>query len=141
MSMEVTRRGSAMAEINVTPMADVMIVLLIIFMVMTPLISSGQVRRLPPAAHSRDRQEKPSTLVVSMTRESAIYLGQLRLGTLDELRPVLQPVLAAAAEADRVVYVKADEGLPYSEVRRVLDACRAAGAEEVALIARRRIGG
>lgn len=130
-----------MAGINVTPMADIIIVLLIIFMVMTPLIENGQVRNLPPAGHSRERKQTADTVVVSMTGDGATYLGQRRLDTPGQLLPAVQALLAGAAEADRVVYIKADEGLAYSEVRRVMDVCREAGAQEVALIARRRIGG
>ena len=141
MAMETRVRGGVMAGINVTPMADIMIVLLIIFMVMTPLIGQGPVRHLPTAAHSRDQKERADTVVVSMTRDGATYLGQRRLDTPGQLLPAVQALLANAAEADRVVYIKADEGLAYSEVRRVMDLCREAGAEEVALIARRRIGG
>jgi biopolymer transport protein TolR len=141
MSLETRARGGIMAGINVTPMADIMIVLLIIFMVMTPLIDHGQVRHLPPAAHARERKETPDTVVVSMTRDGATYLGQRRLETRGQLLWTVRALLAGAADSDRVVYIKADAGLAYSEVRRVMDACREAGAEEVALIARPTIGG
>jgi biopolymer transport protein ExbD len=140
MAMETGVRGGVMAGINVTPMADIMIVLLIIFMVMTPLIDQGRVRHLPPAAHSRDQKEKAETVVVSMSGDGATYLGQRRLET-GQLLPEVQALLAGAAEADRVVYIKADEGLAYSEVQRVMDLCRAAGADEVALISQHKIGG
>lgn len=138
MAMETGVRGGVMARINVTPMADIMIVLLIIFMVMTPLIEQGQVRHLPPAAHSREQKERAETVIVSIAGDGVTYLGQRRLDT-DQLLPEVQGLLAGAA--DRVVYIKADEGLAYSKVQRVLDLCRAAGADEVALISRHKIGG
>jgi biopolymer transport protein ExbD/biopolymer transport protein TolR len=138
MTMDTRLRGGAIAGINVTPMADIMIVLLIIFMVMTPSINQGQVKHLPPAAHSRDRKERADTVVVSVTADGGTYLGQRRLDT-GQLLPEVQALLATATE--RVVYIKADEGLAYSKVQSVMDLCRAAGAEEVALISRRKIGG
>jgi biopolymer transport protein ExbD len=139
MAMEMGRRGGALAGINVTPMADIMIVLLIIFMVMTPLIDAERVKHLPPAAHSQERKEAADTVVLSMTAEGATYLGPRRLEA-GQLQDELQALLASGA-GDRVVYIKADEGLAYSRVQRVMDTCRAAGADEIALISRRKIGG
>jgi biopolymer transport protein TolR len=138
MAMDAGFRGGAISGINVTPMADIMIVLLIIFMVMTPLIDHGQVRHLPPAAHSREQKERAETVVVSITAEGVTYLGQRRLET-GQLSDEVQLLLASVP--DRVVYIKADEGLAYSRVQSVMELCRAAGADEVALISRRKIGG
>ncbi len=124
------------ADINVTPMADVIIVLLVIFMVTVPLIDEGPVRRLPEAAHVRTEERGP--LVVSIAAESSLFVGGARVASPRELSERLRAGLETSAE--RIVHVKADPDLPYAKVARVLATCRAAGAEEVALIARPRPG-
>jgi len=134
-------RGRLVADINVTPMADIMIVLLIIFMVMTPLIDGGPVAQLPPAVNARVQKDDPDAIVISLAADATTYLGGRRLDTPGELLPDLQARFIEKPESARVVYIKADERLVYSEVRRVMDLCREAGAEQVALIAQRRIGG
>jgi biopolymer transport protein TolR len=138
MAMNVgARRGGAIAEINVTPMADVMIVLLIIFMVMTPLITASV--PLPKAANAQPRQKEAGIEIV-MTRSGEIRTGGRVIESVSALRADVQEQLAASAEGQGFVMVKADRDLAYSEVERVLDACRQAGAEEVGLAAERKIG-
>jgi biopolymer transport protein ExbD len=139
MAMTTAARGGAIAAINVTPMADVMIVLLIIFMVATPLIGEGRVRKLPAAETVAEKKQERTE--VWLTADHSTYLGGNRLASIADLLPRLRERLDARPEAERVVHVKADADLPYAEVRRVLDLCREAGAEQVALIARRRVRG
>jgi biopolymer transport protein ExbD/biopolymer transport protein TolR len=139
MAMSAGRDGGAIASINVTPMADIMIVLLIIFMVTIPIISRGSVQ-LPIADHAANRQEDAKTIVVTLERDTTTRLGDDKLLTPSDLLPRLQQRFADRPEAGRVVYLKADEGLSYAEVRRVMDLCRTAGAEQVALMARSRSG-
>jgi biopolymer transport protein ExbD len=123
------------ADINVTPMADVMIVLLIIFMVMTPILGEGPVRNLPEAAHTRAHEEGP--LVVAIAADASVFVGDARVANTLELSNTL---LRELGGGHRQVQVKADAGLPYDEVARVLDACRAVGADEIAFVARPRPG-
>jgi biopolymer transport protein TolR len=130
MAMAAPNRGGRIAEINVTPMADVMIVLLIIFMVTVPLIAEGPVRDLPPAQHAAAKPAGP--VVLSITSNEGVFLGTVPLGR-HELEERLRPALQGARE--RVVHVRAPAGLPYFAVAGVLDACRRAGAEEIAFIA------
>ncbi len=125
------RRGGPVSEINVTPMADIMIVLLIIFMVATPAIVSGPVEDLPPA---RTAEQKQEDVIVWIQRDTTTYLGTRRLGTVGELLPRLQEQLEGRSPEKRIVYLKADENLPYAEVMKVMDLCREAGAEQVALM-------
>jgi len=124
-------RGRPLAEINVTPMADIMIVLLIIFMVATPLIINGPVKRLPPARNSPGKTE---TIAVAIGADHTAYLDNRRLDTTGELLPLLQERMEGLTSDRRVVYLKADETLPYAEVMAVMDLCREAGAEQVALM-------
>ena len=133
------RSSGAMADINVTPMCDVMIVLLIIFMVTTPLLDAVPGLDLPD---SRTAQEKAlaegavvvirSTGLIEMDGEFFVSPGELRMR--------LQTRLETAGGEDHTVSVKADRGLRYGEVQRVLQACRDAGAARVALMTSREPG-
>ena len=134
-------KGGPMSDINVTPMADVMIVLLIIFMVITPLLQKGVDVVLPQAGNVQDRKDAPQIPVVAVRRDTTTYLGTERLDSQAALLPKLQERMRDMAEGTRLVYLKADEELPYSEVMKVMDLCREAGVEEVALIAEAKVQG
>ncbi len=127
-------KGALVAEINVTPMADVMIVLLIIFMVTVPLIGQDGVK-LPAAANAEEKKGKE--LVVVLRADLTLFLGGERLDTMGELLPKVQQRLAERPEGPRVVSLKADLAVPSGEVMKVVELCREAGAEEVALVAER----
>src|SRR5512143_1173956 len=127
-----SRRG-AIAEINVTPMADIMIVLLIIFMVVTPIVGRGPVKDLPPASHPRQAGER--RVEVSLPRDGHVYVDAKPLGSTSELLPRLQELLAPLPGSARIVSLKADASMPYDAVRSVLFVCREAGAEEILLMA------
>ena len=141
MSMAVGKRGGAMADINVTPMADIMIVLLIIFMVITPMLQKGVDVKLPVAGNTKDRKDEPKTIMVAVKKDTTTYLSGVKLASQTELLPQIKERLQDLPEGQRIVYLKADEGLPYSEVMKVMDLCREAGVEEVALIAERAVQG
>ena len=80
MSMNVGgKKGGAIAEINVTPMADIMIVLLIIFMVITPMLQKGVDVVLPKAANSKEKKDTQTTVVVAIRKDLTLYLGPKRL--------------------------------------------------------------
>ena len=141
MAIGTTGRGhGAMATINVTPMADIMIVLLIIFMVMTPLLDEGGVR-LPAASNAADKKPGADAVVVSIRADRTITVGDDRLDNMGELALKINETLGARAERGRAIYLRADEGLPYSTVWQVLQLCREAGAEEIALLSQTKVGG
>ena len=135
------KKDGPMADINVTPMADVMIVLLIIFMVITPLLQKGVDVRLPNARNTEQRKDQPKIPVVAVRRDTATFLGTERLESQASLLPRLKERVKDMAEGTRMVYLKADDRLPYSEVMKVMDLCREAGVEEVALIAEPKVQG
>ena len=142
MSMAVGgKKGGPMAEINVTPMADIMIVLLIIFMVITPMLQKGVDVKLPQASNSKDRKDEPKSIVVAIRKDSTTYLGSQKLDDRNQLQPLIKERLQDLPEGARMIYLKADQELPYSEVMKVMDLCREAGVEEVALIAERKVQG
>jgi biopolymer transport protein ExbD len=133
------KKGGPMASINVTPMADIMIVLLIIFMVITPMLQKGVDVKLPQASNSKERKDEPKSIVVAIRKDSATYLGSQKLDDQNQLQPLIKERLQDLPEGSRMIYLKADQELPYSEVMKVMDLCREAGVEEVALIAERKV--
>lgn len=141
MSMAVgDKKGGVIADINVTPMADIMIVLLIIFMVITPLLQKGVDVKLPVAGNTKERKDETKTITVAIKKDSVTYLGSKQV-PLTELAPQIKEGLEDLPEGQKMVFLKADSELPYSEVMKVMDVCREAGVEEIALIAERKVQG
>jgi biopolymer transport protein TolR len=130
-----------MADINVTPMADIMIVLLIIFMVITPMLQKGVDVKLPTAANTKERKDEPKTIILAIKRDSTTFLGGIKVDNKDDLGRQVKERLEELPDTMKVVYLKADEELPYSEVMKIMDICRKAGVEEIALIAEQKVQG
>jgi len=135
------KKGGPMADINVTPMADIMIVLLIIFMVITPMLQKGVDVKLPQAVNSKERKDEPKSIVVAVRKDTTTYLGAQKLDDQNQLQALVKERLQDLPEGSRMIYLKADDQLPYAEVMKVMDLCREAGVEEVALIAERKVQG
>jgi len=142
MSMAVGKKGGAMSDINVTPMADIMIVLLIIFMVITPMLQKGVDVKLPLAGNTKERKDEPKTITVAVKKDSTTFLGGVKVDNpQNELIPQLKEKLEDMPEGGKIIYLKADQDLAYSEVMKVMDLAREAGVEEIALIAEPRTQG
>jgi biopolymer transport protein TolR len=143
MSMNVGKdqKGGAIADINVTPMADIMIVLLIIFMVITPMLQKGIDVRLPLAGNTKERKDEQKTITVAIKKDSTTFLGGTSLPNQLDLVPQVKERLDDLPEGQKIVYLKADQELEYGEVMKVMDLLREAGVEEIALIAEARTGG
>jgi len=135
------KKGGPMADINVTPMADIMIVLLIIFMVITPMLQKGVDVKLPQAGNTKERKDEPKTIVVAVRKDTTTYIGTTKLESQAQLLPQIKERLQDLPEGARMIFLKADDALPYAEVMKVMDLCREAGVEEVALIAERKVQG
>jgi biopolymer transport protein ExbD len=129
-------RDGAIVEINVTPMADVMIVLLIIFMVATSVVIRAEVR-LPEAFNVWEKEGAPLVIVVKADR--TVKIGAKELAYPAPVEAVARAWLAGAVSGRRDVLVQADEGTPYARVAEVLEACRRAGAEKIGLQTERRL--
>jgi biopolymer transport protein ExbD len=129
------RRSGSIAEINVTPMADVMIVLLITFMVATPIIGRAPVR-LPVALHSVNHPEERVEIVVSSSGQ--ISMSGMPFASPEVLRGYVESRRLVSARS-LLVLVQADRDARYADVSTVLSACRNAGVTEVALASRRRL--
>jgi biopolymer transport protein TolR len=126
------RRKPVMAEINVTPMVDVMLVLLIIFMVSAPLLTVGVPLDLPQTqAKSLDNDKEP--LTVSVNTKGEVFLQNTEI-KVDELVPKLQAITQARGGVDERIYVRGDKKVDYGTVMRVMGRLSAAGFRRVALV-------
>ena len=120
------------AQINVTPLVDVMLVLLVVFMITAPLLSVGVPVDLPKTqAKTLQGSEEPLTITIG--RDGAIHLQERAL-QFEELIPTLRAVSAARGETDRI-YVRGDRAIDYGTVMRVMGALNGAGFNRVALVA------
>jgi biopolymer transport protein ExbD len=115
------------SEINVTPLVDVCLVLLIIFMVVTPMMINGMPVHLPSSTTATNVGQGP--LQVTINADRTLYVGQ------DVIRPedLSGELRRLRAKSNRPVIVRAEKSLPYGDVVKVLDACRTAGFDEVGL--------
>ena len=126
------RRANVMAEINVTPMVDVMLVLLIIFMVSAPLLTVGVPLDLPQtAAKSLDQDKEP--LTVSVQISGKVFLNNTEIA-VDELVPKLKAITEARGGMDERIFVRGDTKVDYGTVMRVMGRLSAAGFKRVALV-------
>ena len=130
------RRGRyrPMAEINVTPFVDVMLVLLIVFMVAAPLLTAGIQVDLPKAA-ARPLPQDSKPLEISIDHEGAIFLADTAIG-LDELVPRLTAIVGSSRDVR--IYVRGDTKLDYGQVMQVIGIINRAGFTRVALVAEQR---
>ncbi len=119
------------SEINVTPLVDVMLVLLIIVMLIAPLVQQGVSLNLPIASNTSDHPETSDQTTVAITSDSRFWVNGLEVAVA-ELGETIENVLVG--KADRVILIKADVEAEYGDVMVAMDELRAAGIEDMALI-------
>ena len=138
MGMDVGKKaGGLNAEINITPLADVMLVLLIIVMLIAPLLQQGVDLLLPEAANTSDKPENDSQTVLAVTADGRFFLDNVQVSEQDMLREV---ETAISNKLERIILIKADQDAQYSDVMSVLDRLQRAGIEDIGLITERKIG-
>ena len=120
--------GSTKSEINVTPLVDVVLVLLIIFMVVTPMLHRGVAVELPETVHHRKKQDSGDILVVTVSKDGT-YIDTDKL----QGEMLTSRVKAELKSAGRTIHLRGDKSLRYGDVRRVLEEIHAAGATSIAL--------
>ena len=126
------RRRSVMAEINVTPMVDVMLVLLIIFMVSAPLLTVGVPIDLPQSqAKSLEQDKEP--LTISVNDKGVVYLQESEVA-VDDLIPKLQAIAEARGGSDARIYVRGDKSVSYGNMMKIMGRLSSAGFHRVALV-------
>lgn len=130
MAFEPGQRGSLVSQINVTPLVDVMLVLLIIFMVTAPIIQQG-VQVTLPKVKAAALPGKEEQFIVSITRGSQIYLNDTRMS---ETALALKLAAIGRERPDREVFVRADDQVPYGLVIRTMAAIKSAGIENVGMV-------
>jgi biopolymer transport protein ExbD len=124
------RGGALKSEINVTPFVDVVLVLLIIFMVVTPMLQRGIDVPLPFSLHHGEKKDTGEQIIVSVRRDGAIFLGSDAVD-LKRLESRLSALLARKPAPP--IFVKADRRMTFKTVRLVLEVCHRAGAPGVSL--------
>jgi biopolymer transport protein ExbD len=134
--MEKKKAPDPVADINVTPMVDVMLVLLIIFMVITPMLTKGVSVDLVKTKNPITMQaaDKEDAILISIPRNGSVFLspGNIKLSGADQLPERVRDLLTN--KIDKTVYVRADARAKYSVVEDVVDNLRAAGVNEIGLI-------
>jgi len=125
------RAHAVMSDINVTPMVDVMLVLLIIFMVTAPLLTAGVAIDLPKTQAKAINQQDNAPLEITVDANGNIFMGQTAV-KLDRLKGILSAI--SHDNPDRRVYVKADQRLSYGQVMGVMAAVSTSGFTKIALI-------
>ena len=138
MSMDVGgAKGGVKADINVTPLVDVMLVLLIIMMLVAPMLQQGVSVKLPTATNTVDKPEVQGQTVVAIGRDKSMYLNAKPVQEADMATKVNE-LLENAKE--KIVLIKADEEVEYGAVMAAMDQLRQAGIEDIGLITERKKG-
>ncbi|MBR2536769.1 MAG: biopolymer transporter ExbD [Hyphomicrobium sp.] len=134
------RRGKRqpMSEINVTPMVDVMLVLLIIFMVAAPLLQTGVEVELPEAKGQQLPQPKSDPLAVTVMANGDAFIGETPVA-LDDISAKLKAI--AKNGYDEPIYVRGDKGVPYGVVMRVMSRINAGGFKKLSFVLNEEQGG
>ena len=122
-----------MAAPNIIPMADIMLVLLIIFMVVTPMLQKGQQVDMAKVSNPSDMQDanRDDAIIVAVSRDGAVYLGNDK-SALDQISSKIRDLISD--RADKTVYIKSDARAKYGDVVKVVDEVRSAGVENVGLL-------
>jgi len=131
MAMNLGGGGGIKSDINVTPLVDVMLVLLIIMMIVAPLLQQGVPVTLPLAANSSEKPETQDQTVVTIDRNKDVYLNGKAVAA-GQMETRIKEILED--KSDKIVIIKADEEAPYSAVMDTMDELRHAGIEDMGLI-------
>ncbi len=125
------------SEINVTPMVDIMLVLLIIFMVVTPFLQQGVTVAIPRDMNSPDVDPaiiKESSVVISIPNDGEYYIGKDKMDK-SELGPKIERMMKNKSDAERIVYVKSGVGVSYGSVVEVINIVRGQSIDKIGLVA------
>lgn len=142
MSMKIGGTDEYNSEINVTPMVDVMLVLLIIFMIVTPLLQAGVSVNLPKEMIGPETDEeiaKDTSVVVAITKDGTFNIGKQSY-PLDALEDVIKRRMEGKTPEKRIVYIKADIDVDYGKVVQAIDTIRKVDIDKIGLVADKKKG-
>jgi len=131
------KSGGFNSEINITPMCDVMLVLLIIVMLIAPLLQQGVELTLPEAANTEDKPDNDGQTTLAVTADGRFFVDMVESSEIDMLNNIQ---MALDRKLERVLLIKADQDAQYGSVMSVLDRLQRAGIEDIALITERKVG-
>jgi biopolymer transport protein TolR len=129
-ALDTSGGGSALAEINVTPLVDVMLVLLVVFMVTAPMLQTGVDVNLPDAK-AQTIPDDAGKLIVTVTKDKRVFLGKMQI-PWEQVEETLKN--NAKLQSDHEVYLHADESLLYKDVIKIMSVVKLAGADKMGLI-------
>jgi biopolymer transport protein TolR len=135
MSMDLGGKGGVKSDINVTPLVDVMLVLLIIMMIIAPMLQKGVDVKLPTASNTVDKPETQDQTVVAVTADGRLHLNSREVADADLATKVAEVL---ETKKERIVLIKADEDAQYGRVMAAMDALRKAQIEDMGLITEKR---
>jgi biopolymer transport protein ExbD/biopolymer transport protein TolR len=142
MGMSAGDSGGFNSDINVTPMVDIMLVLLIIFMVVTPMLQKGVTVALPRDMDNPEEDQaiiKETSVVISIPTNGQYYIGKEQYPK-DQLGEKIKKLMERKAEEEKIVYIKSGVAVDYGEVVDVLNTIRKEGIERVGLVADKKKG-
>ena len=128
-------KGGVKADINVTPLVDVMLVLLIIVMLVAPMLQNQVQVQMPEAQNSSDKPDTADQTVVHVDSKSQLFVNGRGYPTKEQVIVRLKEIMETVA--DKTVYLKGDKDAPYGAIMSMMDALRGAGIETVGLITER----
>jgi len=131
-------KGGLKSDINVTPLVDVMLVLLIIMMLVAPMLQQGVPVTLPEAGNTVDKPDTQEQTVVAITADRRFFVNGVMVSESEFPSRVQQTV---DGTRDRIVVIKGDQDAPYGTVMQAMDALRTIGIEDIGLIAERKLTG
>ncbi len=132
------KTGGMNSEINITPLADVMLVLLIIVMLIAPLLTAGVTLTLPDASNTGDKPDNDNNTTVAVTSDGRYFVDNVQTSQQELLNAINS---ALERKLERILLIKADVNAQYSSVMGLMDQLQRAGIENVALITERQVGG
>jgi len=136
MSISIGGTEKIKSEPNVVPLCDVLLVLLIIFMIVTPLIQKGVDLRLPTAMTTVPMPTDTNRVVLYIKKDGTMYLNQDKVDSIDKLQSMLEEAFLSIP--DKKLYLRADQDVEYGKLVGIYDKMRDAGIEDIAIIAEKK---